>query len=239
MGQRIDLTGQKFGRLTVIGYAGKSCTNRALWKCICDCGNETVAKSDALKSGDKQSCGCLNSENKSKWCKARNTTHGMTHTRLYTVWCDMRRRCNNPKAPEYKNYGERGIRVCEQWENDFQTFYDWAMINGYNENAVRGDCTIDRIDVNGDYCPENCRFVDSLVQGSNKRNNRLITHNGKTMTQSEWGRYYGKNRAFFCGPDELIERRMNGCDEYMRVYGKVPNNVHCAKLSAEYARRNL
>ena len=224
-----DITGHRFGRLTVLGYAGKNRQNKSLWKCICDCGNETIARADALKSGDKQSCGCLNRENKSKECIKRNTKHGMTHTRLYAVWCDMRRRCNNPKTPEYKNYGARGIKVCTEWDNDFKLFNDWAMKNGYDENAPHGDCTIDRIDVNGDYCPENCRFVDLIVQGSNKRNNKRITHNGITMTQSEWARHYGKNRSFFCGNDELIERRMTGCDEYLRKYGRVPPNVHCAR----------
>lgn len=234
-----DLTGATYGRLTVISYAGKTKRNRTLWNCICECGNKVVAQSDRLKVGDKKSCGCVNHDIRSKTCAKRNTTHGKRNTRLYVVWWDMRRRCNDAKVPEYKNYGARGIKVCAEWESSFETFYRWAMANGYDETAKRGACTIDRIDVNGDYCPENCRFVDLMVQAGNKRNNRFITHNGKTMTQSEWGRYYGKNRSFFCGTDELIERRMNGCDEYMRIYGKVPENVHCAKLSAEFARRNL
>ena len=224
-----DITGQRFGRLTVVEYAGKNRRNRTLWKCICDCGNETIARLDALKSGDKRSCGCLNRENKSRECIERNTTHGMSHTRLYRVWCEMRRRCNDSKVPEYKNYGARGIKVCAEWKNDFRSFNDWAIKNGYDKTAARGNCTIDRIDVNGDYCPENCRFVDSMVQGSNKRNNKRITHNGITMTQSEWARHYGKNRSFFCGNNELIERRMTGCDEYLRKYGRVPPNVHCAR----------
>lgn len=231
----IDITGNKYGRLTVLGYAGKTDKNRSLWKCLCECGNFVIARSDFLKSGNKQSCGCLNNEKRSQRCIDRNMKHGMAHTRLYRVWCDMRRRCNNPKASEYKNYGARGIRVCEQWDNDFQTFYDWAMKNGYNEAAKRGECTIDRINVNGDYCPDNCRFVDSMVQGKNKRNNKLITHNGETKTQSEWARYYGKNRSFFCGDDEKIEKRMNGCDEFMGKYGNVPVYAHCVKISKKYA----
>lgn len=219
----VDITGQRFVRLTVLGYVGKNRQNKSLWKCVCDCGNETIARADALKSGDKQSCGCLNRENKSRECIKRNTKHGMTHTRLYAVWCDMRRRCNNPKTPEYKNYGARGIKICTEWDNDFKLFNDWAMKNGYDENAPHGDCTIDRIDVNGDYCPENCRFVDLMVQGSNKRNNRHITHNGITMTQSEWARHYNKNRAYFCSDPITVERRMSKCDAQL----------------AEYARRHL
>lgn len=225
----IDITGEKYGRLRVVEYVGKNRFNKAMWKCVCDCGKETIARADALKCGHKRSCGCLNKENKSRWCIERNTKHGKSNTRLYAVWCDMRRRCNNSNVPEYKNYGARGIKVCAEWNNDFQTFYDWAIINGYDESAERGNCTIDRIDVNGDYCPENCRFVDLMVQGSNKRNNKRITHNGVTMTQSEWARYYGKNRSFFCGDSDIIERRMNGCDEYLHIYGKVPPNVHCAR----------
>lgn len=229
MSERNDLSGQRFGRLTVVEYAGRNRQNRAMWKCVCECGNVVITRSDALKSGDVQSCGCLNNELRSQRFIRMNTTHGKRNTRLYVVWCDMRRRCNDNRAPEYKNYGARGIRVCNEWNNDFKAFYDWAMANGYDETANRGECTIDRIDVNGDYSPDNCRFSDSLTQGGNKRNNRLITHNGETKTQSEWARYYGKNRAFFCGPDELIERRMNGCDAYLHEYGEVPPRVHCAK----------
>ena len=239
MGRRVDITGQKFGRLTVISYAGNNRDNKALWNCVCECGNEVVARMDSLKSGDKQSCGCLNNEKRAQRFIERNMKHGLRHTRLYIVWCDMRRRCNNDKAHEYKNYGGRGIRVCEEWNNDFKSFYDWSMANGYNENAERGECTIDRIDVNGDYTPGNCRFVDLMVQGGNKRNNRLITHNGEKKTQSEWARFYGKNRAFFCGPDDLIERRMAGCDEYIRNDGTVPKYAHCAKRLAEFARRKM
>lgn len=239
MGQRIDLRGRKYGRLTVTEYAGKNHANKALWKCVCDCGKETIARADALKAGYKQSCGCLNSENKSRECIARNTTHGKAHTRLYTVWCDMRRRCNDANAPEYKYYGGRGVRVCAEWEKDFQAFYDWAMANGYDKTAPHGKCTIDRIDVNGNYNPENCRFADTYQQARNKRNNRYITHNGVTMMQTDWARHYGKSRAFFSGDPEIVERRMNGCDEYIRIYGKVPPYAHCVKLSAEYARRHF
>lgn len=232
MSKFIDLSGQRFWRLTVIEYAGKDHANKTMWKCVCDCGKETIARSSALKSGDKRSCGCLNSENKSRECIKRNTTHGKAHTRLYRVWCGMRRRCNDAKAPEYRNYGARGIKVCTEWNGDFQAFYKWAMSNGYDETATRGECTIDRIDVNGDYSPDNCRFADYFTQGGNKRNNRLITHNGETKTQSEWARHYGKNRAFFCGPEELIERRMSGCDAYMHKFGKVPPRVHCVRRNA-------
>lgn len=239
MGRFIDLSGQRFGRLMVVEYVGKNNQNRAIWKCLCDCGNETIVRSDALRSGDTQSCGCLNSENKSKECIERNIKHGLAHTRLYRVWCSMRRRCNDTRLPDYKNYGARGIRVCAEWDGNFQAFNDWAMKNGYDETAARGDCTIDRIDVNGNYCPDNCRFVNLMVQGGNKRNNKRITHNGITMTQSEWGRYYGKDPSFFCDDSEVIEKKMNGCDEYIRVYGYVPKYVHCVKLSAEYARRKF
>lgn len=220
MGQLIDLSGHRFGRLTVIEYVGKNNQNRAIWKCLCDCGNETTARSDALKSGDKQSCGCLNSENKSRECTERNIRHGLAHTRLYRVWCDMRRRCNDTRVPEYKNYGARGIRVCAEWDGNFQAFNDWAMKNGYDETAPRGDCTIDRIDVNGNYCPDNCRFVNLMVQGSNKRNNKRITHHGITMTQSEWARHYNKNRAYFCSDPITVERRMSKCDALMAEYAR-------------------
>ena len=239
MGALADITGKKFGRLTVLEYAGSNNSNRALWKCLCDCGNEVIARSDALKTGKKQSCGCLNNERRSQRCIARNTKHGMTHKRLYAVWCNMRRRCNDEKTPEYKNYGARGIKVYPEWDKDFMTFYMWATANGYDENAKRGECTIDRINVNGDYSPDNCRFVDLMVQGSNKRNNRMITHNGETKTQSEWARFYGKNRSFFCGHDEIVEKRMNGCDKLIELFGAVPANIHCANVSEKWARRKM
>ena len=161
----IDLTGMKFGRLTVIERRGQNKLRHAVWLCRCECGNEKLISSKDLKEKNTNSCGCLRRE----IAKESNTTHGKTGSRLYAVWRNIIRRCCKETATEYKYYGGRGIKVCEEWKNDFQAFYDWAMGNGYDENAPRGRCTIDRIDVNGNYEPLNCRWIPTSEQNKKRR----------------------------------------------------------------------
>ena len=178
-----DLTGNKYGRLTVIEFAGNNKQHNSMWKCKCDCGKEVVLRGYSLTSGHTQSCGCYNIEK----ILERNHKHGLRSTRLYTIHFLMVRRCENPNTDDYKNYGARGITVCDSWKgkNGFINFYKWSMEHGY-----KNDLTIDRIDNNKGYSPDNCRWVTREVQNNNRRNTRYVTVNGETDTVSRLARKY-------------------------------------------------
>ena len=160
-----SLVGRKFGRWTVLEYSHNNAHREPVWVCKCDCGTIKKVVGANLKSGISKSCGCLHSE----IAKRRMTTHGMRYTRIHGVWAGMIERCENPKHKDYKSYGGRGITVCDEWRKDFVAFKDWAYQNGYDENAKQGQCTLDRKDVNGNYCPDNCRWVSMAEQNKNKR----------------------------------------------------------------------
>lgn len=188
----LNLTGQKYNRLTALYFTGKK-TKRGhnnIWMCVCDCGSLVEVDTASLRSGATKSCGCYTRDRMAQL----NKTHGGRNERLYLVWMDMRRRCNDPKDANYKFYGARGISVCKEWE-DYAVFREWACQSGYDKTAKRAKCTLDRIDVNKGYCPENCRWVDMVIQQNNKRSNLYITYNGKTQTAAQWEREIGLPRC--------------------------------------------
>lgn len=158
-----DYTNQRFGRLVALERNGSK-NNRVVWKCRCDCGNIVDVVSQDLTRGHTKSCGCLFIETQTK----RLTKHNGEHDRLYSVWKTMKKRCENPNCKSYKYYGARGIKVCDEW-HDYSAFKEWAYNNGYDDKARKYNCTIDRIDVDGNYEPKNCRWVDMKVQNNNKR----------------------------------------------------------------------
>lgn len=169
----IDLTGRRFGRLIVIERCGCTPHGDVKWKCLCDCGCDAVVIGASLKNGSTKSCGCLLRETIGNV----KLSHGCSRTRLYKVWLHMKDRCYNRSNKNYHRYGGRGITVCDEWRNDFGKFQEWAMANGYDENAPFGQCTIDRIDNDKGYRPDNCRWADMKVQRNNQSKRRKENRN--------------------------------------------------------------
>ena len=172
-----DLTGQRFGRLTVVTRAKNTKNGQCRWLCKCDCGKEKIVRTTHLTSGKIKSCGCLLID----ILKEKKSIHGMTNTKLFYIWGGIKARCYNKNNKQYKYYGARGIIVCDEWKNDFVSFYNWAMANGYKEHL-----SIDRIDFNGNYEPTNCRWTTNKEQQRNKSNNRFITYKNETKILTDW-----------------------------------------------------
>lgn len=175
MGKFIDMTGLRYGRLRVINYAGKDRNNLTEWLCECECGKKLIVRGQDLRRGRQVSCGC----HKRNLTVERNTFHGLSKTRPYRIWKNMKSRCLNPKTKSYCDYGGRGITVCEKWVGSFDAFWE-DMKDGY------ADCLeLDRIDSNKGYSPENCRWVDKKTQNRNTRQNHYIEVENRLITIAE------------------------------------------------------
>ena len=177
-----DLTGQQFGRLTVVSFSHMG--RVSFWNCVCVCGNKIVVNSNNLKSGHTQSCGCLQQESR--------IDHGLSKHPLNAVWRGAKSRCNNVNAHKYKDYGGRGITFCADWER-FEDFYNWAITHGYEKGLE-----IDRIDNDGPYSPENCRWATRKEQCNNTRQNKYLTFNGVTKNYTQWAKDTGLKLQTVC-----------------------------------------
>ena len=179
-----DITGNRYGALVAIERAGSTSEGLALWRCRCDCGGEIVARGANLRSGNTTSCGCVRNEQ----ARMRCTKHGDYGKRLHTIWRHMKERCEDANNRYYYCYGGRGVSVCEEW-HDYEVFKKWALENGYDDQL-----SIDRIDNDKDYSPDNCRWATMKEQQNNRSNNCRYTYNGDTHTVAEWADILGVNK---------------------------------------------
>lgn len=196
------MIGKKFGKLTVLKELPERKHGKIIYQCKCDCGNITNVQGTMLRNGNTKSCGCLRYE-------PSNIKHGKCNTKLYTTWKNIKQRCYNKNYNRYIDYGGRGIAVCQEWLHDFNCFYNWAINNGYQENL-----TIDRIDNNKGYSPENCRWVDIKTQCNNTRRNVRLTYNNKTQTIAQWG------HELNVSVDKISARHRAGWTDKECLFGK-------------------
>lgn len=203
-----DLTGRRFGLLTVIGRAPNDKHGNILWQCRCECGGERITHSNALTRGKTISCGC---EQRRRATEA-HVKHGGRRTRLYNIWSNMKGRCYTKSSSFYERYGGRGITVCPEWKESFETFREWALANGYKDNL-----TIDRKDNDGPYSPENCRWVTNAKNARYKSTTAMITVNGVTKARNEWAEIVGMTPAALRSairrghnPEKYISDRLRG-----------------------------
>ena len=213
-----DLSGVRFGRLVAIEPCGRTNARAVIWRCRCDCGNDHQVASQSLVDGKSKSCGCFKA-----LFPAHNRTHNMSGTPLFRMWAAMRNRCQNENVKAYRHYGARGIKVCERWQ-DFAAFY--ADMG----DRPSPDHSIERIDNDGPYSPENCRWATKKDQASNKRNNRYITANGQARTMADWARELG------CTPGAILGRIRAGMSEQEAVTTPIPERPN-AKLCSDDALR--
>lgn len=183
-----DYTGQKFGRLTAIELDHTQ-RKHSYWKFKCECGSDLVLRVDTVVSGNTKSCGCYNREAH----RVQKLTHGFSKQKVYHVFYAMKSRCYDPSNVAFEYYGGRGIKICDEWLRSPSSFCEWAYANGYSNGL-----TIDRIDVNGDYSPDNCRWVSRKTQNENTRRNTWLTYNGETMILRDWCQRFNVNMATAC-----------------------------------------
>lgn len=187
MGKLKDYSGEKFGRLTVIKRVENNKYNQVRWLCKCDCGNEKIVLANNLRNGETKSCGCLKKEQ--DYINIAHIKHNKSNTRLYNIWKNMKHRCNNPNNNKHKFYYDKGIKVCNEWLNDFMSFYNWAINNGYQDNL-----TIDRINNDGNYEPNNCRWATVTEQNNNQSTNIKIKYNNNIYTMKQFCKKYNLKR---------------------------------------------
>lgn len=181
-----DLTGHRYGKLYVVRRSD-NIGKKVAWLCRCDCGAEKVVLGTNLQRGLTKSCGCYRRD---YWREAK-TKYPKRSKRLSRIYTSMKDRCYKETDLAYSYYGGRGIKVCDEWRSDPGTFYAWAYSTGYNDDAPRGECTLDRIDVNGDYFPNNCRWISSKEQARNRRSNRVLSYKGEKHCLVEWAEICG------------------------------------------------
>ena len=199
MGALIDLTGKRFNKLTALNRKGTSNDGQAMWECVCDCGETSVVDSKSLRKGGTKTCGCSRREP-----RPNRLTHGECATRLYSIWSNMKNRCHGTgNADNFKYYGGRGISVCDEWRNSYEAFRDWATTSRYSD-----ELTIDRIDNDGDYCPDNCRWVPLREQFLNRRSAHNITFDGRTLSVQQWAKLIGVSHS------TIISRKKRGVSLY-------------------------
>ena len=208
--KEVGLVGEKFGRWTVMSKAKNKGKNTA-WNCLCECGIERSVLTYNLTSGKSSSCGCGQKEAASKV----NTTHGKRNTKLYGVYSGMKQRCYNENSPAYKYYGGKGVYICKEWLDDFMNFYNWAKDNGYGKGM-----SIDRIDPNGNYEPDNCRWADRVTQNTNQRKSSANTSGFVgvywNISKNKWTAKVGSNNKLInIGSFKTKEDAVQARDNYI------------------------
>lgn len=210
---KADCAGIRFGRLVADYPVGKDKHRNILWKCKCDCGNECIVPAGRLRGGHTNSCGCLSRDNVIKRNTRNFTTLRSKNERLYYRWAGIKQRCTNPNHSRYKDYGGRGITICDEWLF-YEPFYAWAMENGYEEGLE-----IDRINNNIGYSPDNCRFVNRISNSRNKRNNVFLELNGRRFTISEWSEISGIDQ-------KIIQKRLKrGWDAGAAIFAPLGTKI--------------